>query len=93
MKQRNVTDSQSDMPIHHSNEAKQGYATGSIAKLKPAPTPHIRRRSEGDIRYPFERQGGEGMALPPGMRGQYVPQELIKATIKPMGVPLSADMV
>ena len=56
------------------------------------PTAPIRRRSEGDISYPPERQGGEGTALTPGMRGQYVPQELIKATIKPMGAPLATDM-
>ena len=27
------------------------------------------------------------------MRGKYVPHELTKATITPMGVPLSTDMV
>ena len=32
------------------------------------------------------------MGVPPGMRSQYAPHELIKATIKPIGVALAADM-
>ena len=94
MIQRNATDSQSDRPSHHSQETKRGRPMGSFAKLEPMPTAPRRRRPEGDIVYPSERQGGgAGMGVPPGMRSHYVPQELIKATIKPMGVPLATDMV
>ena len=72
---------------------EQGHPAGSCAKLKPAPPAPTRRRSEGDISYPLEIQGGEGIWLPPGMRVKYVPHEVIKATIKPMGAPLATDMM
>ena len=79
-----AADSQSDRPSHHSREREQGCLAGSSTKLKPVPSPPTRRRSECDAHYIYGRQGGEGLGVPPGLRGKYGPHARIKATIRPM---------
>ena len=83
---------------HHSEDEEVCYPPGLSTALKPLTVAPERRRSEGDVRVLVEKPGGINYLPTSKLRQESnktvnVPPELVKASIKPMGVPLATDQV
>ena len=93
---REEVGSAGDRPSRHSEEALR-YPPGLSTTLRPVAPATERRRSEADFHL-VGKPGGSNFQ-PSSRLGEVpieannVPPELVKAAIKPMGVPLATDQV
>ena len=88
--------SHSERSGHHSEDDRTNYPPGLHTTLKPLAHGESRRKSEGDVTGVGESSGKIAPNLRHRMGGNEarrtnVPPELIKATIKPTGVPLATE--
>ena len=83
---------------HHSEDDSVGGPPGLTTSLKPITAVPERRRSDGDVRLSTERLGAvdylsTAKICPESSKKIQVPPKLVKASIKPMGVPLATAQV